>query len=388
VINGAPEVLPLTVPTVESDRYFSVQLIDGYTFNFAYIGSRTTGNGGGSFLVAGPEWEGETPDGISGVFRSGTDLAWALYRTQLFSPGDLAGVEAVQAGYKAEPLSAFLGTEPPSPAPAIDFMAPLSPEEQRGSLAFFDVLNFVLRFAPVDPSEAALRERFARLGIVPGAPFDAAAFAPEVQAAIRQGMDDAWAEFAAFKAGEIDTGRTTSGDLFGTREFLQNNYLYRMAGAVLGIYGNSREEAMYPVYTADESGAPLDGSKRSYTGNEVEGAVWRPPCFEYVICGEGARSPSVGALASAARCPHTGRGLEPDRLVADLDAALVEQILNVPQREWEADVHHHRQANDLGARFEVLEGVGFGHLGTLLSPLPRLKPSSSDTELRATHALM
>jgi hypothetical protein len=259
------EPIVLTVPAVESDRYFSVQLIDGYTFNFAYIGSRASGNAGGSFLVAGPDWEGETPAGISGVFRSGTDLAWALYRTQLFSPEDLAGVEAVQAGYRAEPLSAFLGTEPPSPAPAIDFIAPLSPEEQRSSLAFFDVLNFVLRFAPVDPSEVALRERFARLGIVPGAPFDEESFTPEVQAAIRQGMDDAWAEYAAFKAGEIDTGRTTSGDLFGTREFLQNNYLYRMAGAVLGIYGNSREEAMYPVYTADATGAPLDGSKGSYT---------------------------------------------------------------------------------------------------------------------------
>ena len=27
-----------------------IQLIDAYTFNFAYIGSRTTGNDGGSFL--------------------------------------------------------------------------------------------------------------------------------------------------------------------------------------------------------------------------------------------------------------------------------------------------------------------------------------------------
>jgi hypothetical protein len=30
--------------------------------------------------------------------------------------------------------------------------------------------------------------------------------------------------------------------------YLKNNYLYRMAAAVLGIYGNSKQEAMYPVY--------------------------------------------------------------------------------------------------------------------------------------------
>ena len=64
-------------------------------------------------------------------------------------------------------------------------------------------------------------------------------------------MADAWAEFGAFKASDIDTGKVTSGDVFGTREFLKNNYLYRMAGAVLGIYGNSKEEAMYPVYFVD-----------------------------------------------------------------------------------------------------------------------------------------
>ena len=57
------EPFVLTVPPIEKDRYFSVQLIDWYTFNFDYIGSRATGNDGGSFLVAGPGWKGETPDG-------------------------------------------------------------------------------------------------------------------------------------------------------------------------------------------------------------------------------------------------------------------------------------------------------------------------------------
>src|SRR5579862_2316278 len=38
------EPLVLCVPEVERDRYYSVQLIDMYTFNVGYIGSRTTGN--------------------------------------------------------------------------------------------------------------------------------------------------------------------------------------------------------------------------------------------------------------------------------------------------------------------------------------------------------
>jgi hypothetical protein len=74
---------------------------------------------------------------------------------------------------------------------------------------------------------------------------------------------------------------------------------------------------------------------------------------------------------------------KPDGLMADLDAALVQQILDVPQREREPDVHHNRQADDFGRRLEVLEGAGFAHLGTLLSPLPRRKQSSPDNGLVA-----
>ena len=60
----------------------------------------------------------------------------------------------------------------------------------------------------------------------------------------------------------MDAKEITSGDTFGTREYLKNNYLYRMAAAVLGIYGNSKQEAMYPVYTVDDHGKNLDGSGR------------------------------------------------------------------------------------------------------------------------------
>ena len=120
------EPMVLTVPPIEKDRYFSVQLIDAYTFNFAYIGSRATGNDGGSFVVAGPGWKGETPKGVKEVIRSETELALAAYRTQLFNPADIDNVKKIQAGYKAQPLSAFLGQPPPAAAPAIDFIKPLT----------------------------------------------------------------------------------------------------------------------------------------------------------------------------------------------------------------------------------------------------------------------
>jgi hypothetical protein len=256
------EPIVLTVPQIEKDRYFSIQLIDLYTFNFDYIGSRTTGNDGGSFLIAGPGWNGETPQGVKKVIRSETEFALGAYRTQLFNPDDLDNVKKIQAGYKVEPLSAFLGQPAPTAAPAIDFITPLTPDEEKTSLAFFNILNFVLQFCPTDPSETELLARFAKIGVGGGKAFDASTLSPEVKAAIEQGMADAWVDLGNLQKQEIDAGKVTSGDMFGTRAYLKNNYLYRMAAAVLGIYGNSKQEAMYPVYAVDADGQKLDGASR------------------------------------------------------------------------------------------------------------------------------
>jgi hypothetical protein len=255
------EPLVLTVPAIEKERYFSVQLIDYYTFNFDYIGTRTTGNGGGSFLLAGPGWKGEAPKGIKKIFRCETELAFPAYRTQLFNPGDIDNVRKVQAGYKVQTLSAFLGQPAPKAAPAIDFIKPLTPAEEKTSPQFFNILNFVLQFCPTVPSEKALMARFAKLGVGAGKTFDASKLSPEMTTAIEQGMADAWVAFAGLKK-EFEEGKVTAGDVFGTRQYLKNNYLYRMIAAVLGIYGNSKQEAMYPAYYVDATKQKLDGANR------------------------------------------------------------------------------------------------------------------------------
>jgi hypothetical protein len=205
------EPMVLTVPPIEKERYFSVQLIDWYTFNFDYIGSRTTGNDGGSFLIAGPGWNGETPKSVKKVFRSETDFVFAGYRTQLFNPDDLDNVKKIQAGYKAEPLSAFLGQSAPKAAPAVDFIKPLTADDERKSLEFFNILNFILQFTPTDPSETELMARFAKIGVGAGKTFNATTFSPEMKTAIEQGMADAWVDLENLKK-QIDAGKVTSGE--------------------------------------------------------------------------------------------------------------------------------------------------------------------------------
>ncbi len=258
------EPIVLTVPAIEKERYFSIQLVDAYTHNFDYIGSRTTGNEGGSFVIAGPNWEGETPKGVKKVIRSETDLVLGIYRTQLFSAADLDAVKKVQAGYKVQPLSSFLGQPAPKASPTVEFIKPLTPEGLKTSLEAFNILNFVLQFCPTQPSEKDLMARFAKIGVGAGMNFDTSKLSPETKTAIEAGIADAWAEQAALKK-RVDAKEVTSGDMFGTREYLKNNYTYRMAAAILGIYGNSRDEAMYPIYTVDAEGQPLDATTKRYT---------------------------------------------------------------------------------------------------------------------------
>ncbi len=254
------EPVVFTVPAVEKGRYYSLQFIDMYTFDFAYVGSRSTGNGAGRFLLAGPDWNGGTPPGIKSVIRCETRFAFVLYRTQLFNPGDIDNVKTIQSAYKVQPLSQFLGqTAPPAP-PSIDFIRPPSAREERTSPAFFQVLNFVLQFCPTVPSERAIRARFARIGIGPGRAFQPDTLPSTTKASIQAGMADAWHTFENATKTAFDTGKVSSADVFGTRAFMDGRYLDRMAAAVLGIYGNAKEEALYPTYFVDSAGQNLDGS--------------------------------------------------------------------------------------------------------------------------------
>src|SRR5580704_11484594 len=79
------EPMVFSVPAVDKKRYYSVMLCDGNTYNFGYIGSRATGSEPGDYLVAGPDWKGETPPGIKKLFLSTTPFGLTVIRTQLFN---------------------------------------------------------------------------------------------------------------------------------------------------------------------------------------------------------------------------------------------------------------------------------------------------------------
>ena len=267
------EPMVLTVPKVQKGRYFSVMLCDGNTFNYGYIGSRATGNGGGRFLVAGPGWNGEKPAGIQQVFHSTTEFSLAVYRTQLFDAKDMPNVKRVQAGYRVQPLSAFLKQAAPPAPSAVDFP---KIDDELVKKNFFAYLDFALRFAPPGPEEEAIRAKLARIGVGSGKRFDFAELSLEHEAEVALGMK---AGEAKVDAAVADLGKEINGwrigSAFGDRAYYHGDWLLRAAAAKAGIYGNDAAEAMYPMTRNDVAGEPLDGSKHRYTLTFAKGQL--PP---------------------------------------------------------------------------------------------------------------
>ncbi|WP_404288140.1 DUF1254 domain-containing protein [Microvirga sp. RSM25] len=257
------EPMVISVPTIEKDRYYSVQLIDGNTYNFGYIGSRATGTEAGDYLVVGPDWKGGTPTGIRQVFQSTTPFPLALIRTQLFNPDDMPNVETIQSGYKSQPLSAFLKQPAAPAAPKIEFVPATTAGIKEN---FFEYLDAALQYVPETPRDKAIRAKLARIGIGPGKTFTFKDLSLEHKAAIlvamKQGDDkvDTW-----LASGNKDINGWNVGAFFGDEAFYNGDWVMRAGAAKGGLLGNDAVEAMYPYTRTDATGEPLDGSKHKYT---------------------------------------------------------------------------------------------------------------------------
>jgi hypothetical protein len=186
-----------------------------------------------------------------------------LIRTQLFNPADMPNVEKVQAGYKIQPLSAFLHQPAPPAAPKIDFV----PATTAGIKAnFFEYLSAAMEYVPASSDDKAIRARLASIGVGPGRKFEFKDLSLEHKAAVLLGMKAGDEKVDKFlSSGMKNINGWNVGAFFGDQAFYQSNWLMRAGAAKGGLYGNDAAEAMYPFTRTDGSGQTLDTSKHNYT---------------------------------------------------------------------------------------------------------------------------
>ena len=257
------EPMVISVPAIERGRYYSVQFIDANTYNFGYIGTRATGTEPGDYLVVGPDWKGETPPGIKKIFRSTTPFTFTAFRTQLFNPDDMPNVEKIQAGYKAQPLSAFLKQPAPPASPTINFL-PATTAGIKDN--FFQYLDAALQFVPETARDKAVRAKLAKIGIGPGKTFAFKDLSLEHKAEILVGMKQGDEKVDKWLAnGNKVINGWNVGSFFGDEAFFNSDWVMRAGAAKGGLYGNDAVEAMYPYTRTDAAGELLDGSKHKYS---------------------------------------------------------------------------------------------------------------------------
>jgi hypothetical protein len=247
----------LAVPAM-GDRYYVFQFMDMYTNTFANIGTRTTGQGAGTFLVAGPGWHGRVPRGVT-LLRSPTPDVWLLGRTLVRGPDDVPNVVRAQQGYVLTPPapgSPRAGSTV-TPQPPRDCANLTSPQDLvSGGLAFYDELGQVMAADPAPGRDRGILRELARAGIRPGRT-PSRTLDPAKLDGLTRGLaaGDALVAAQATNAAHPAGGWTTNRDIgtYGVR------YITRALVARVGLGANVADESVYYRGQVDAAGARLDG---------------------------------------------------------------------------------------------------------------------------------
>jgi hypothetical protein len=252
-----------------NNRFFTFELVDLWMTVKDSVGTNTSGEKAMTYLLTGPGWEGTVPAGMTHISFP-TRYMIILGRTYaLNNPEDLAKVHALQAQYQVRPLSAY-GKPYTFTAPAVDpnpgFSMTEAPQKAilaLGTTGYFNMLAKLMgSVAPPPAEDAPMLASMAKLGIVPGQPFDPGRLDPAVQAALEdvpaialQAMVAKWDGLGK----NVNGWRvTTVGGRYGT------NYLERGAWASSGWPSQLPHVSVYPSTSVDAKGEKLSGAN-NYT---------------------------------------------------------------------------------------------------------------------------
>lgn len=164
-LSAGPVVL--SVPEVP-ERYYSVAMLDAYFYAFDYVGSRTTGQRAGRYLIAGPGWNGRVPAGIKQVFRAPTPSINLYQRIYFRNAADLPAVRALQDQIRIEPLTPLSEAAARARHERVLRIREARPLELPDPLRMFELSNAYMAENPPPESDRALCEHFAPVGIGPG----------------------------------------------------------------------------------------------------------------------------------------------------------------------------------------------------------------------------
>ncbi|SFH80483.1 DUF1254 domain-containing protein [Planctomicrobium piriforme] len=248
-------------------RFYLFELVDLWMTAFNSPGSRTQGGDAANYLFTGPDWKGEVPAGMKHI-PVATRYMVILGRT--YADGtekDYEAVNALQAQYKITPLSAWGKTyvyKAPPVNPNPGFSMTDKPQQailDLGTEGYFNLMAQLMgSSAPPAKADAPILARMAKIGIVPGKPFEMSKLEPAVQAALQDLPKTALEKIGAGKSslGEVKNGWLITKGLgeYGT------DYMKRAVVAAFGWPANREKDAVYPYTETDSDGKTLTGASK------------------------------------------------------------------------------------------------------------------------------
>lgn len=260
ILDLAKEPFILSVPAT-GERYFGFEMASFDSDNFAYVGTRTTGNQGGHFAIIGPDWHGTLPAGVTALPASRTRYAIIFGRTLVYGPEDLPAVRKLQAQYRLTPLSHW-GKEAAAPSTAErNVWAPY--DMKTDPLAAFKTMNRAMAENPPNEGHASMVKSFAGIGIGPGLDVET------MDAATKRGLARAQVDGMKVLRGAIASGigKKVNGWTYPPpvmgRAGLHDDFLTRASIQNLGgIIANDPAEGIYMNTFVDAAGTRLSGAHR------------------------------------------------------------------------------------------------------------------------------
>ncbi|HBO13913.1 MAG TPA: hypothetical protein DD491_14085, partial [Halieaceae bacterium] len=133
-----------TLPPIP-DRFYQFPVLDGWSNVVASPGSRTLEGRPGTFLIAGPGWAGEVPEGAE-LVAVPTRIAWLLGRIHARGEADFPAVHALQDRVRLAPTGGAASGPWPAAAAAPEVAGDLPPDRVAAlpALAFFQRLAALL----------------------------------------------------------------------------------------------------------------------------------------------------------------------------------------------------------------------------------------------------
>ncbi|MFN8602255.1 MAG: DUF1254 domain-containing protein [Candidatus Binatia bacterium] len=258
----------LSIPDM-GDRYYLFPMLDGWTNVFQDPGKRTTGGGAQKYAIVGPGWQGTLPDGVQ-RYDSPTAIVWILGRIYCTgTPEDYAAVHALQDQVSVVPLSSY-GKPYTPPAgkvdPKVDMKTAVRAQVNAlDGVAYFTLLAKLMETNPPAAEDAPMVATLAKLGIVPGKPFDPSKLDPEVKAGIQAAPRPAQDSIMRWLKEGLVTGdmKLQDGWLFSTKMGLYGtDYRQRALVTAIGLGANRPQDAIYPMSDGPDVLQSYDGAKK------------------------------------------------------------------------------------------------------------------------------